>query len=179
MTDAKILGRMQKGQQEALELMITRYQGYVYAIISNMLENYGTADVEELTSDTFLSVWDHADSIQPGKLQAYLCVTARNKAKDYLRSRRSIPMDIDELELPDGGDSLDEALIRKDRAKLVRKAIRRMTPKDREIFLRYYYYLQSTERISEIMGIPTGTVRSRLFRGRKLLRNMLSKEDLS
>ena len=105
-------------------------------------------------------------------------VTARNKAKDYLRARRPMPMDIDELELPDRGDSLDEALIRKERAKLVRKAIRRMTPKDREIFLRYYYYLQSTERISEIMGIPTGTVRSRLYRGRKLLQKILSKEDV-
>ena len=178
MTDAQILGRMQKGHQEALEQLIARYQGYVYTIIANMLRQYDSSEAEDLTTDTFLSVWDHAENIKPGKLKAYLCVTARNKAKDYLRCRRPLPMDIDEIEIPDGGDSLDEALIREERAKLVRKAVRRMKPQDREIFLRYYYYLQSTEQISEIMGIPAGTVRSKLSRGRKLLRNMLSKEDL-
>ena len=179
MTDAQILKRMQSGDQDALEQMISRYRGYVYTVILNMLNQSGTADAEELITDTFLSVWNHAENIQPGKLKAYIGVTARNKAKDYLRASRPLPMDIDEIDIPDSGEALDEAIIREERARLVRRAIRKMKPKDREIFLRYYYYLQSTEQISEIMGIPPGTVRSRMSRGREILRRMLSKEDLS
>ena len=53
-----------------------------------------------------------------------------------------------------------------------------MRPKDREIFLRYYYYLQTTDQIAETMGIPPSTVRSRLSRGRKTLKETLSKEVL-
>ena len=173
MTD--ILRRMQAGDQEALERMISRYRGYVYTILLNMLGDPGAA--EELTSDTFLAVWEHAENVQPGKLKAYLCVTARNRAKDYLRARQPLAMDIDEIELPDGRDSLEDELIRRERAEQVRRAIRSMRPKDREVFLRYYYYLQSTDTIAQAMGIPPGTVRSRLSRGRRQLRKLLTKED--
>ncbi len=178
MTDGQILKRMKDGNQEGLEQMIARYSRYIRAIILNMLGDSGAADAEELISDTFLAAWNHAENIQPGKLKAYLCVTARNRAKDFLRSRRPLAMDIDELELPDGGDTLDEEMIRQERARLVRKAIRGMKPRDREIFLRYYYYLQSTDQISKIMGVPPGTVRSCLSRGREQLKKTLGKEDL-
>jgi DNA-directed RNA polymerase specialized sigma24 family protein len=44
--------------------------------------------------------------------------------------------------------------------------------------LRYYYYLQSTDQVAAQMGIPAATVRSRLARGREILKQKLSKEEL-
>ena len=161
-----------------MEHMISRYHSYVYTIIVNMIGDYGSSAAEELTSDTFMAVWNHSEGIQSDKLKAYLCVTARNKAKDYLRLKHPLEMDIDEIEIPDSTESLDERLIRSERSKLVQNAIRRMKPKDREIFLRYYYYLQTTDQISSALGVSPSTVRSRLSRGRKLLQEILCKEDL-
>jgi RNA polymerase sigma-70 factor (ECF subfamily) len=63
-------------------------------------------------------------------------------------------------------------------AKLLRRTIHKMSPKDREIFLRHYYYLQTAEEISHILGIPRSTVLSRLRRGRTKLEKSLAKEDL-
>ena len=53
-----------------------------------------------------------------------------------------------------------------------------MRPQDRDIFLRYYYYMQTTQQISQLLNIPHSTVRTRLVRGRKTLKKLLTKEGL-
>ena len=51
------------------------------------------------------------------------------------------------------------------------------TPVDREIFLRYYYYLQPAPEIAQAMGLTHGAVRTRLSRGRAALKKTLLQED--
>ena len=179
MTDERLLLRLQRREPEALEDLMERYNKLVYITISNVLGRTGTqGDVEELVSDTFLAVWNYAENIQGTKLKAYLCTTGRNKAKSFLRSRKTLPMDLDEVDLVTSTDSPEEAVMQKDLQNQVKKAIHKMRPKDREIFLRYYYYLQTAEEIGERMNIPSSTVRSRLIRGRKILQKSLNKEVL-
>lgn len=179
MTDEQLLRRLKVRQEGALEDLMDKYRRFVAVTITNVLGSAGQPpDVEELTSDTFYAVWDHADAIHSGKLKAYLSTTARNKAKSFLRQRRELPMDIDTIELPDTGLSLEETIMQEDMARRVKKAIHKMRPKDREIFLRYYYYLQTTDQIAATMDIPASTVRSRLSRGRKILKEKLSEEVL-
>lgn len=69
MTDAQIVRQMQAGKQDALEHMISRYHSYVYTIIVNMVGDYGSSAAEELTSDTFMAVWNHSEGIQSDKLK--------------------------------------------------------------------------------------------------------------
>lgn len=104
----------------------------------------------------------------------------RRSASLFIRSPKyqKMPIAPDYVEIPDPGDPLEEAAMHQETARQVRQAIRQMTPKDREIFLRYYYYLQNTRAIAEQMGIPQNTVLSRLARGRKILKKNLRKEGL-
>lgn len=179
MTDERILQKMQMRQPDALDALMKKYSRYVYNVIAYILERAGGhEDVEELLQDTFYSVWQHAENIQPRKLKAYLGAAARNKAKSWLRSHQKMPIAPDYVEIPDPGDPLEEAAMHQETARQVRQAIRQMTSKDREIFLRYYYYLQNTRAIAEQMGIPQNTVLSRLARGRKILKKNLRKEGL-
>ena len=178
MNESVLLRRLQSREQDALELLTKKYNSYVCTIISNMISGTGTyADTEELCSDTFFSVWQNADAILPGKLKAYVGAAARNKAKSWLRSQRVLPMDLDEIEIPDDSLPPEEAAIREELARRVRRAVDQMRPKDREIFLRYYFYLQPTDVVATQMGIPAATVRSRLARGRQQLKQTLSKEE--
>lgn len=179
MTDEILLRRLKAQEPEALEAMMHQYSNLLYTIIYNIIRNSGSpADVEELISDTFFSVWSHAEGIAPGNLKAYLCITARNKAKTFLRSRRPLVMDIDEIDLPDSAATPEDTAMAQELQRCVKKAIGKMRPSDREIFLRYYYYLQSSCEIAEQMHIPASTVRTRLARGRKTLKKHLSKEVL-
>ena len=179
MTDEYMLHRLKAGQQIALEEMMEKYHRYVYTIIAGIIGSTGRPeDVEELVQDTFYAVWDHAEAIHSRKLKAYLGSTARNKAKNWLRGRRELPMALDSIDIPDINGSLEDAAVQAELARSIRKALKQMRPKDTEIFLRHYYYLQTAETIAAHMGIPTNTVLSRLARGRKILRKTLSKEDL-
>lgn len=178
-SDAQLLRRMQLGDDKALSQLMDRYGGYVYRVIANVLLQAGTAsDAEELTSDTFYAVWSHADTISPRNLKAYLAVTARNKAKSFLRKHRELPMDLDTLPLSDG-ITLEDQAMEQELKQLLHKAIDKMRPQDRDIFLRYYYYMQTTQQISQLLNIPHSTVRTRLMRGRKTLKKLLTKEGLS
>lgn len=175
-SDAQLLCRMQAGDDKALELLMDKYGSYVYRVIANVLLNAGSAsDAEELTSDTFYAVWTHAGSIDARNLKSYLAVTARNKAKSFLRKHRELPMDLDTIPLSNG-ISLEDHAVEKELKQLLKQAIDKMRPQDRDIFLRYYYYMQTTSQISQLLNIPHSTVRSRLMRGRKKLQKILTKE---
>lgn len=175
-SDPHLLCRMQAGDDKALELLMDKYGSYVYRVIANVLLNAGSAsDAEELTSDTFYAVWTHAGSIDARNLKSYLAVTARNKAKSFLRKHRELPMDLDTIPLSNG-ISLEDHAVEKELKQLLKQAIDKMRPQDRDIFLRYYYYLQTTSQISQLLNIPHSTVRSRLMRGRKKLQKILTKE---
>ena len=91
-SDNTLLRDMQAGRSSALDQLMEKYAGYVYTVIANVITSSGTAaDAEELCSDTFLAVWNHAAAISPGKLKPYLAATARNKAKSFLRKSGSCP----------------------------------------------------------------------------------------
>lgn len=178
MTDDHLLRKLKDHQQDALELMMKKYRPYVYTILSNMLGTAGSSeDVEELLQDTFYAIWSHADSIYEGKLKAYLITTARNKAKTWLQQHQDLPMALDTIEIPDPKSSPEDTSAQREQIRQLRRAIHSMRPKDREIFLRHYYYLQTTKEISMDMNIPVNTVLSRLMRGRKKLQKMLNKEE--
>lgn len=63
-------------------------------------------------------------------------------------------------------------------SRLVREAVLEMEQPDREIFLRRYYYLQSSVQIGQALNMEPGTVRIRLMRGRNVLKQKLRKEDV-
>lgn len=174
----QLLEELRQGNQAALEDMIARYHRYVSAIIGKMLVSAGSPqDVEELVQDTFYGVWRNAGNIQ-GSLKAYLCTAARNQAKSYLRRSRPAALSTDTVDIPDQLGDLEDAAIQRETARLLRQAIDRMRPRDREIFLRTYYYLQNSKEIAQEMGISPNTVRSCLMRGRKVLQKTLGKEGL-
>lgn len=178
MTEEKMLSRLKRGKTDALEALIDQYNGYVSSIITCILGSLGTQqDVEELVSDVFFAIWNHADALTPGKVKAYIGAAARNRARSFLRSHRDMPMDLDDLPLS-GPDDTESSLLKKEQQLLLRQAILEMPPPDREIFLRYYYYFQTTVDIARAMDMAPGTVRTHLMRGRNKLKAKLTQEDV-
>lgn len=178
MTDEQLLREMRRGNQESLQVMIQQYHRYLSTIIGNILGPGGSReDIEELVQDTFYAVWNHAGEIR-GTLKPYLCTAARNRAKSHLRKNRPQMVCEDEVEIPDAMQDLEESAIQHDLAQRVRAAIDRMRPRDREIFLRTYYYLQNSQEVAREMGLSPNTVRSCLMRGRKVLERTLGKEGI-
>lgn len=127
MQEELLLQQLRARRPEALEQLIRCYNAYVAAIIRGIL---GAAcseeDVEELVSDVFVAIWRHADALKPGKVKAYIGTAARNTAKSFLRKKRILPMDLDELPGLAAPGTPEEHCLAREQAELVRAAWEQM-----------------------------------------------------
>ena len=174
MTDAKALTQLQSGDPQALEWFIERYGNYVGTVVNSVLQGcMSHEDVEEVTSDVFVTFWKSAEKLFPLNLKGYLSRVARSLALRKLRERtQELPLEEDILFLEE--DALIEKCDQGERDRRVREAVLSMTQPDREIFLRHYYYCQSVSVIAEKMKLNPSTIKTRLKRGREKLRQHLT-----
>ena len=171
-----LIQQIKTGSQKALETVIDRYGSYVKAIAANIIKPPMTdADVEEVVSDVFLSLWSHPGDPDRGSLKGYLAAITRNKARDRLRSFHiEVPLESDCLEVPveDSCRQIELAQLKE----AVKQVVDRLEEPDRTILLRYYYFYQKTDAIARDMGMNPATVRTKLARSRQKLKEWLTQE---
>ncbi len=177
MQEAELLKKLRHRRPGALETAIDQYGAYAAAIIRSVLGSVGSVeDVEELAADVFYVLWEHAEQVAEGKLKPWLGAVARNRAKDMLRKRRSkLPMDEDVLSV--SARTPEEQVLVEEQKQELLQAVESMGEPDREIFLRFYYLFQTMDEISMQMGMPLGTVKTKLHRGKKRLKAMLEEQE--
>ncbi|MCD7769941.1 MAG: sigma-70 family RNA polymerase sigma factor [Oscillospiraceae bacterium] len=176
MNEERALALMRRYDGEGLEWLIRRYTPYVSAIVWNILGRRMTAqDGEEVVADVFVTLWYYSDRLEPGRVKPYLAAIARSRAIDRLRrDGGELTLEYDEADGPvEGPESLLEA---REEKLALRRALEAMEPRDREIFIRHYYYCQPAQEIGRDMGMTAGAVRQRLKRGRDRLRNYMEQE---
>ena len=118
----------------------------------------------------FVALWQSAEGLrEDSDLKLWLGVVARNRALKHLRALR-LELPLEDAFLP--GPEPTRFWERQEETALLR-----LSPTDRDIFLRHYYWRQTVARIAEELGMNPSTVKSRLKRGREKLRNTLKKED--
>ena len=84
MTEKQALKELRNGSEDALNWFIHQYTPYVTTVIHNIIGSYmDTADVEEVASDVFFTLWENAQNIH--SVKGFLGTVARNKAKNKLR----------------------------------------------------------------------------------------------
>ena len=173
MEDTKrLLKQIARRDEAALERAIGQYSAYVYTVVHNRSRGLLPAeDEEEICSDVFLALWDHAAEIFPPTLKSWLGSVARNRCVDALR-KRQLYVPLDESLSVDMGDSFN-ALSDFERSLCVRQALESLSAQDRELFYRFYDLCQTTNEIAAVMLLNPATVRTRLKRGREALRRQL------
>lgn len=172
MDDSKLLRQLRRGNPQALEEAIAKYSAYVMAVIRNRSRGLLTPeDHEEIASDVFLALWRSGAQISPRSLRPWLGSVARNRTVDLMKKhRQSVPLEQQVIEIP---DSAWAHLSQTEQARAVRQALSTLSPQDREIFLRHYDLAETSVQIAQAMDLNPATVRSRLSRGRTVLRNAL------
>ena len=174
LNDAKALALLKSGDTEALEWFIDKYSAYVGTIVKSILQGSMTReDVEEVTSDVFVTLWQSAERLYPLNLKGYLSRVARSLSMQKLRDKATeLPLDEDILILDD--DSEFDRLAQEEQDDMVRNAVYSMPQPDKEIFLRFYYYCQTVSVIAKQMQMNPSTIKTKLRRGRERLRLILS-----
>ena len=175
MTEQHALSLLRRKDPEGLGWLIERYTNYVGAVVWSILGGrMSVQDAEEVSSDVFVILWKNADKPRPGKVKAYLSAIARCQAINKLRELgQELPLEEDVLSLPDQGPEAE--LEQREREAALRDALDAMGEPDREIFLRHYYYNQTSAQIAGAMAMRPDAVRQRLKRGRDRLRREFEK----
>ena len=177
-TEQMLLRQLSEEDTASLEALIDRYTPYVFAVLRRNLGGFACAeDLEELASNVFFSLWQHRKRLRSGQLRAWLSRVAANEAKSWLRRQRLKTISAEDwFELPDSAAAgLEDTAIKQ---ALAERALSLLDPETREIFLRYYRDRQTLPEIAAALGQKVPTVKSRLQRGRKLLKNELEGEFL-
>jgi len=141
------------------------------------------AEAEDLTQDTFLRAFRHWDQYTPGtNARAWLFTICRNLfRRGRERQAREEPTDSEALERlaasaqasavpPDAGGGFFET---PELAEVMRKELDTLPEEFREVVILSDLQDQSYADIAAVLGVPLGTVKSRLFRGRRLLQERL------
>ncbi len=173
MNDAKLIEKLKKQNERALELVIKQYGGYVYTIVHNILGNMTAQDMEETVADVFIKLWRRAEYLDDEKpLKPYLIGIARNTAKNKLREQ-TFTVSLEDNEIPLECNFI-ENLEQKEKIRIIKDSLQKMKPEDRSIFIRYYYNYEKIRDISLALKLSESAVKMKLHRTRKILQETLS-----
>lgn len=180
--DQQIVERVQRGDKQAFNLLVTKYQRKIMNVISRYVSNSG--DIADVVQEVFISAYRFLPSFRnDSAFYTWLYRIAVNTAKNYLTSngRRSpgVEVDIDDAEQYDSGEALrdiasPERLLSSDQVrKTVVNALQSLPEDLRTVITLREIEGLSYEEIADVTGCPVGTVRSRIFRAREVIDNRL------
>ena len=179
MNERELIARLQRRDETAFEELIRLYEKKVYTLCARMCGN--AEDAEEAAQDTFLALWRGIGSFrQESLLSTWIYRLASNACIDLLRrGKRNVsgPSLDDEETLLDAADPAPQPHEEAERRELhrqLREGLMALPEDYRAILLLREVEGLSYSEIAEATRLELGTVKSRISRGRTLLRNYLS-----
>ena len=179
MNEKELLLRLQDGDEAVFEALVRLYEKKIYTLCRLMCGN--DEDAQEAAQDAFLALWRSAKSFRgDASLSTWLYRLATNACIDLLRRNKRggerVSLDDEEttLELVDERPLPEQALERKETQRLIREGLAALPEDYRAILLLREAEGLSYAEIADAMRMELGTVKSRISRGRVLLRNYLT-----
>jgi len=172
--DENLLESIGAGDKFAMQVLFQRHNVRVYRFVLRLIRNASLA--EEIVSEVFLTVWRQAGTFEAKcQVTTWLLTIARHKALSLLRRHSEAQLDDDmATTIADPGDDAEAVLDRKDRSKMVRECLTRLSPLHREIIDLVYYHEKSVDEVARIVGAPKSTVKTRMFYARNHMAKLLA-----
>jgi RNA polymerase sigma-70 factor (ECF subfamily) len=172
--DRTLIARIARQDQAALRALLGRHQLRVYRFVLRIVRREAVA--EEVTNEVFLEAWRNAGSYEArSSVGTWLLSIAHNRAVSSLRRRREEAIDEESAgAIADDGDDPEVVEQKRDKAEAMRRCIAALSAEHRTIIDLVYYHEKSISEVSEILGIPLNTVKTRMFYARKKLSELLA-----
>ena len=167
-----LIAKIAKKDQNAFQTFFYIYKNRLYYYFYKLLENQ--EDAEELTMETFFRIYRNAGTFRgESKVSSWVFGIARRVCLEHLKEKNK---SIKTLELYEG-DAVSEGSPINEDVELVRKAIEKLAPYEREVLFLAYYEELPYEDIAKVLDIPVGTVKSRVFNAKAKLKRII--EEMS
>jgi RNA polymerase sigma-70 factor, ECF subfamily len=173
-SDEVLVERIASGNKLAMQALFARHRTSVYRWLLRFVSNETLA--EDLLSEVFIDVWRQAGRFQGrSSVSTWLMSIARHKALSA-RRRRTEGAELDEkiaATVTDPTNDPEVALQEKNRGELLRRALTRLSREHREVIDLVYYHEKSVDEVAQILSVPPGTVKTRMFYARKKLAELV------
>jgi RNA polymerase sigma-70 factor (ECF subfamily) len=176
------------GDEKAFARLLRRYKDAIYFMLLKMVNNRN--DAEDLTLEAFGKAFKNLHQYSPTyAFSTWLFKIASNNCIDFLRKKKGTYIPIDnngdqndnnneQIKLKSKDPNPEERLIRKQKAILLHKVVRRLKPRYRDLVELRYFREYSYEEIAKELNLPLGTVKAQLFRAREILFNMIDNTEM-
>lgn len=180
--DFAIIRRAMSGEQQAYDQLMNRYQPQIFSLMYRMV--HVRTEAEDLVQEAFMKAFSSLRNFNfEYAFSTWLYKIATNNCIDHLRKKKLNMLSIDapvsykdseyHIELPDLTYYPDKDMIRREHNLIIQKAIDELPEKYKRVILLRHSEELSYEEIAQLLRIPIGTVKARLFRARELLNKFL------
>jgi len=180
--DVGLVRKAKAGDGKAYDELTVMYKDIVFKIIHRMVHNQQEA--EDLTQEAFIKAYNSITSFnEEYAFSTWLFKIATNNCIDYFRKRKLKTHSMDETirykddeihqEYADPDPDVEREIIADEKSRTIRKAIEELPDKYRIVIKMRHQEEKSYEEISELLDLPLGTVKARIFRAREMLNKAL------
>ncbi len=170
------------GKQKAYARLVETHRAAVFHVVNRIVHN--DEATRDLVQETFMKAFTSLGSYRSEfRFSTWLYKIAANSSIDYLRKKRIHALSLDapmetsdgqiEIEVPDETHNPEMQLVRKQQSFSIDEAINSLPFKYREVIELRHKDDKPYEEIADLLGIPVGTVKARIFRARELLKQKL------
>ena len=173
-SDEQVLEAVGRGDDDALGVLYDRFGRLAFRLAFRILRDRALA--EDAVQEAFLAVWRSADAYkrERAKPSTWILTVVHRRAVDIVRreqSRRGEPLEV--APEPSAGPADEDAVLR-DRRAAVQAALTQLPGEQRQALELAYYGGLTQSELAERLGVPLGTVKSRMFAGLGRLRELLA-----
>ena len=180
--DKELVRRTLQGDKQAFEMILERHQQPLLNYIGRMVGNYELA--LDFTQEVFIKSYSSLSTYQPKfKFRTWLFKIASNYIIDFWRKKKISAFSIDQagsqednrpsFEIPSDDPSICIRFELTELKEKIEKALEKLPPHLRELFVWRHINELSYDEIAEIKGLPVGTVKNRVFHSKELIRQLL------
>jgi RNA polymerase sigma-70 factor (ECF subfamily) len=180
----KILQRAKEGDSKAFEQIFQMYHRRIYNAVYGMLGD--ADDAQDVTQDVFMRLHDALPTLRADEaFSTYLYRIALNLCRDRARRKKRVRFqsmdtprvdsegDVEPMEFPDLGKLPEELMTNDELQKRVRQAVNTLSEDHKAVIVMHHFQGMEVNDIAGVLNVPTGTVKSRLARGRDQLHRKL------
>jgi len=189
--DVTLISAARSGDQKAFAQLMNRYKDAIYFMVLKMVNS--KMDAEDLTIETFGKAFADIDHYEPHfAFSTWLFRIASNNAIDHIRKKRAVTVPLEpwiqkdksiggeyNYNAKDDTDTPEEAFIKTQNSKLLRKAVSSLKSPYRTLLELRYFKEYSYAEIAEELNLPLGTVKVQLFRAREKLFEILKDSEIA
>ena len=185
--DSELINKAKNGDAKAYEGLLKKYKNSVYNLVYRMVRD--VQEAEDLTQEAFIKAFNSLASFnEEYAFSTWLYKIATNNCIDFFRKRKLQTYSLDkpiqykdseiQHEIPDPDLNPEKSILARERSSMIQEAIETLPEKYYTAIVLRHNDEKSYEEIAEILELPLGTVKARIFRAREMLNKVL-KERLS